>query len=370
MPTEDESIIVDLFERLSTNDAQGTPDGSPEISAHDVPTMESTELGTTRRPLLPRWSGRTEEFDDFAVQLRVILSDPTLKAALGTDQSACAQIFATLPPNGVSRLRPWFKSRLTSATWNINELLDELDRCFQDKDAKERASRRVYAVRQGEAQPFAKFLHVFDTYCSSAEDLAPAGAAQISALRRSLAPYLRYAIALQPDLSATNYNGFVAKVQGLATGLEALPDFQRSTGLREEWYDASASADIPAGRSTQPISQKTPGNVDKDGDTAMGGVNAMNTTDLVTALTTAVVAAMGGRSSPGRNNGQPSGHVTDHRPRAPWVSQEMRDQRVANRQCARCGQSPSHRHGLCKYKGFPANKPEAIVNNLEHQGKV
>lgn len=55
--------------------------------------------------------------------------------------------------------------------WSAEDMVVELDEFFTDKDVKSRATRRLYAIRQGPAQPFAKYRHVFENHSGIASDL-------------------------------------------------------------------------------------------------------------------------------------------------------------------------------------------------------
>ncbi|KAM4063573.1 hypothetical protein HRG_014024 [Hirsutella rhossiliensis] len=217
---------------------------------------------------------------------------PPQKNQLGDERTICITIFTELPPNGANRTKAWMKLRHTDGAWDSDNLLKHLNESFEDKDSTQRAARRLYAVRQGVAQPFAQYRHVFETYCADADILAPTGAAKVNTLLRGL-------------------SSFVTIAQALATQLEALPRFQANANVQNqvEWYDSSITVDLPANRTNGPTSQapiRTPATqtqVDQDGDTMMSEVNQIKTNssaDLVSIVQT-IVAALAGQQQNGSN---------------------------------------------------------------------
>jgi hypothetical protein len=355
---------------------EGTAFSAPQSPPGQVPPNTSYD-SSRPKVRLPKWNGDLAEFDIFSLGLMNILANPPQKDQLGDERTICITIFTELPPNGANRTKAWMKLRHTDGAWDSDNLLKHLNESFEDKDSAQRAARRLYAVRQGVAQPFAQYRHVFETYCADADILAPAGASKVNTLLRGLASYLRDALALQLGVSSTDYNSFVTTAQALAIQLEALPRFQANANVQNqvEWYDSSITVDLPANRTNGAMSQapiRTPATqtqVDRDGDSMMGGVNHIKTNssaDLVSIVQT-IVAALAGQQQNGsnrsssNNNGSGRGkYIEDSRPRAPWVDQTTRDRRSENRQCVRCGKTPSHRYGECQYKSFPPNAPAGV----------
>lgn len=326
--------------------------------------MSTITNGDSHQSIIPKWDGTDDSYDGYSLGLQLVLQDSNLRAKLGNDQSICTTIFTHLPKNASDRIAPWMKERMKNKAWSAEAMVTELDECFTDKDVKSRATRRLYAVRQGPAQPFAKYRHVVESHSSAAGDLGPTGAALISTMGRGLAQYPRLGVAMQPDLSLSNYSEYVKKVQNLATRLEALPEFQNSTGSKDEWYDSSAKADVPANRSTSPNNDRAPTtqtHLDRDGDVRMTGVNAIGSVPDLASLISAVVSALQPALDSGRHSAQHfNGRPADNRPRAPWATQQARDQRRAVGKCVRCAIAPSHPHRSCKYRDFGANPPAGV----------
>ncbi|KAM4058314.1 hypothetical protein HRG_014635 [Hirsutella rhossiliensis] len=246
-------------------------------------------------------------------------ANPPQKNQLGDERTICITIFTELPPNGANRTKAWMKLRHTDGAWDSDNLLKHLNESFEDKDSTQRAARRLYA-----------------TYCADADILAPTGAAKVNTLLRGLSSYLRDALALQLGVSSTDYNSFVTIAQALATQLEALPRFQANA------------------------------NVQNQVECEVNQIKTNSSADLVSIVQT-IVAALAGqqqngsnRSSSNNNGSGRSKYTEDSRPRAPWVDQTTRDRRSENRQCVRCGKTPSHRFRECEYKSFPPNAPAGV----------
>ena len=185
----------------------------------------ATQINAVQYKFMP-WNGTPDQYSLCSVMWRVAAEDPAVVMGFGGERGVCIALMQTLPVEHRSRVGPFFEKQVKAKEFYSSSLLDELDRHFVDRDREAQNLRLLYSVRQGKAQPFAKFLHIFEGYLSNSGDLAPIGVSRIHTLSESIAPYLSRAAANQTHLEKLDYEKYVEQLSILATNWESLPEFQ------------------------------------------------------------------------------------------------------------------------------------------------
>lgn len=293
----------------------------------------------------PKWSGDPSDFPVFQISLEGIAD------GYKSSKSFCYQVFSnSLPTEAQKRVAPWMKQQKLAQEWDIDRFLSHLEDLFVDNDAPSRAQAKLYAIRQGPNQLFSNFRSVFEQISSEAAHLAPTGAAKVNAIKTALSPHLKRGIAYRKGISQVDYDSFVEEVQDLAAGLEALPEFRSGQGSNIEQYVYDKSI-VNLSHDNQATSSQTSFPVtDRDGDIQMSGVN--NIQSQLQEQTQLILAALKSVDSRVPIN---KSRYTDTRPHPPPLSQAERNRRIDANQCERCGKSPSHRWGDCKFRNFLSN---------------
>lgn len=346
----------------------------------DTLVAMTAETNAVQHKFTP-WDGTPDQYSLCSVMWRVAAEDPAVVKGYGSERGVCLALMQTLPATYRSRVGPFFERQVKSGEFYSSLLLDEFDRHFTDRDREARNRRLLYSIKQGKAQPFAKFLHIFEGYLSNAGELAPTGVARIHTLSEAIAPYLRQAAANQATLERLDYNKYVEQLSTLATNWESLPEFQaKRIEERSETYTESAISDLPLNIQEQlrqqisnqakPQSQQIQSQLqpqvqsvnpqsptyDRDGDAKMTGTD-------ISLIVSTVISALNNNTRPKRN-GQP--RAVDTRPNAPHCSEEEQNRRLNSGRCIRCNAFPSHRYRDCKFKGFrsdPSTKLATVSIN-------
>lgn len=339
-----------------------TPESKIATTKHETRNIKATMTNQTDavQHKFTTWDGTPDQYSLCSVMWRVAAEDPAIIKGFGGERGVCLALMQTLPAEHRSRVGPFFEKQVKAKEFYSSSLLDEFDRHFVDRDREARNRRLLYSVRQGNAQPFAKFLHTFEGYLSNSGELAPIGVSRIHTLSEAIAPYLRRAAANQTDLEKLNYEKYVEQLSTLATNWESLPEFQaKSVDDTGETYTENAIGDLPLNiqeqlrkqivnqTETQLQSQSPKPSVnspirDREGDIKMSG------TDIISIVSTVISAINNGNNSKGFGQARP----LDKRPNAPHCSEEERHQRLKSGRCIRCNVFPSHRFRECKFKGF------------------
>ncbi|KAI0998740.1 hypothetical protein K3495_g9453 [Podosphaera aphanis] len=181
-------------------------------------------------------------------------------------------------------------------------------------------------------------------------------------MKCALASHLRKGIAYRQGVSETNYESFAKEVQSLAKELESIPSFRAIRGSDKEYFsfDNTAQATQSTADTNQSIYRTNQSSssragqpavrYNQDGDVQLADISSLQS--QIQAQTQAILAVLKG------TNGKPSSgnlRKSDLRPFPPEISQTERNRRINCIQCARCGKSPSHRWGDCKYRNFREN---------------
>lgn len=316
----------------------------------------------------PVWTGDADTYLTHHLTLKNIIFNEELQENLGNNRHVCNAVYLGIPETKRIRVTSWIQDRIEnpSLEWSIEEWLNVLESAFLPRDIQERASRRLYTIRQGHSQPLADFRAVFESLCSQARTLAPTGPNKIHTVTEAFAPYLRKALATQLEISRTDYEEFIAKAQALANNLEALPDFHNLKGNRKEWYITDKTNPNPNAQNhgPNPTQNTSPGpiagSVDAEGNTYMGGTQGVvGNLEARLAVLERQTNEKPRRLQGGRD--QKTSYIHDTRPRAPPITAAEFQNRESAQRCIRCGKAPSHRFGDCKYKSF-AQHPLAISN--------
>lgn len=308
---------------------------------------------------LPRWNGKSEDFEFYIGRLETRVEREL--APFVESAAICLDMIDTLPEKKQSRVSDWFEESRSNENFSWQDLIKVFRREFENKEARQAASEIVSRMEQGKNQLFVDFLRDFEYRLAQSggnEAYTPLGKTQ--QLKASLNPRLRRSLIGVKLPSAKNYREWVMEVKEVAAELEAAPGY-RSINAPE----TTTKIGIPKGGTVMPEINSYP-EVDSDGDTVMGGTNALLAVikDLVrdkeTLLANIENYGAGKKSNvKGRNAVDPR----DERPRAPWRSvkdfQELREKGL----CTRCTKKG---HSCWKCPNFrQAKRSNVRLNALE-----
>ena len=305
------------------------PQTTPQASS-------ATFLGYTKKKESPwpKWDGTTGTFLNFRSQLRVKIEED--RHLLGSDRAVCYGMLQALPDEKKARAHGWFDKGGPDGNYNWEAFLQEFTILFEDKQARQNAGEQLTRMRQGSSQFFADFLQDFEYKLQQCGGTNWAGGAKIVQLNASINTPLKTAL-ITVNLPDEDYDMWKAQVSLVAGRLEGLPSYRpKGTTHTKTWYTSSSG-----GHPTPSAADKPTHHVDADGDTIMGGVNA---------LAAAIANAMKGNPA-AVNAVQPAPGSSDVRPRAPWRSADairrLRDQGL----CLRCEQRGHFARNCPIFKG-------------------
>ena len=307
--------ITDSLRPAPITDPQTPESNSPKLDTEINTSVEMVGKTDAVQHKFTPWDGTPDQYSLCSIMWRVVAEDPAIIKGYGGERGICLALMQTLPAIHRSRVGPFFEKQVKSQEFYSSSLLDGFDRHFTDRDREARNRRLLYSVKPGKAQPFSKFLHIFEGFLSNAGELAHIGVARIHTLSEAIAPYLRQAAANQANLERLDYNTYVDQLSNLASNWESLPEFQ-ATRLEErsETYTESAIADLPlniqeqlrqqAASQVQPKSQHIQPQpqsanlqssmYDQDGDIKMSGTD-------ISLIVSTVISALNNGTKQKRN---------------------------------------------------------------------
>jgi hypothetical protein len=286
----------------------------------------------------PEWDGTKDGYAMFKWTVESKIEQEN--GRLGSNKAICTNIFACLPKEKQQRVIYWLQEGGEDGSYNPNEFLEHMDSKFLDPEEERKALDKLDRVRQGDRQKFEDFRQQFEQLSAQAGTLAHKGASKVSTMRRAISTALSRLL-ISVELSNTDYESYVVKVQKIATNFEAHKDFHKQSGSMTHYYVNEGSH-----RSTsRKRSNSTPAqDTDGDGDTEMTDVKA---------LATKVAALVAQVSSISR------GGKEDKRPRAKWRSGSEFRKLIKAGKCGRCKEKKHDVASQCKFR--PAARPNAQV---------
>lgn len=294
-----------------------TPDEpSAQTPSNDAPVKPQPAALQPARKLSrwPEWDGKRESFKAYVALLQCKIEED--HPFLGSPRLICMNILMSVPEDKRLRLSHWFECGGPGGTFDYVSLVGYMRDQFEDAQAVQSAGQMLHRMRQGEGQAFRDFFLDFELKLAQCEGLDWAPTAKIITLNNAINKRLRAEL-IPKSLPHNDYAKWVTKVKGVASRLEALPDYSVGKGTKT-WYIQHASAAHPPASSSNPQAAKQE-DATPDGDTMMTGMNQLVT--LIKSLSSKQKGSGGGR---------------DNRPRAPWRSGDELRELVKQKKCLGC----------------------------------
>ena len=276
-------------------------------------------LPVGKSSVLPKWNGKQEDFKFFMDRLRIRVENEM--GVVIESSSICIDIVDTLPDEKKSRIASWFSLNKGKETGSFNwkELLDVIQREFEDAQAQQVALELLQRMEQGPHQYFHEFLKEFEykaAFCGGDEMFTPS--AMTRQLKSSLNNSLRRSLIGVKLPPVKQYAEWVAAVREVAEELESFSDY-RPRGSNQI---GTKIGPAKGGIGLSKLENRNP-KVDGAGDTHMTGTDA-----ILAAIRDLKVNYSGSSTDyPARSSNNPKyrskgedGRKT--KPRAPWRSKK------------------------------------------------
>ena len=160
------------------------------------------------RQVLPepdRFSGRVKDWDAWALTMRAKLRVDG--AAIGDENAQFYYVYSSLGTNIQSMVLAFIQRAEKQCNWNPSQLLDHLERIFDDPNKAKKAGQRLRELQQG-TRPLPAYLPRFETTLFEAGADSWPDDAKITTLIGGLNKEIKQRLGGQLHLP-TNYNEFV-----------------------------------------------------------------------------------------------------------------------------------------------------------------
>ncbi|KAI1006398.1 hypothetical protein K3495_g1823 [Podosphaera aphanis] len=284
----------------------------------------------------PMWDGMITSINSHVFQMKVKIEEQ--RGMLGSDRNVCLSIFNSIPSEKHPRILNWFETGGPDLKYNWVDFLEHLKAQFGDKQARQVAGNLFNRMRMGSCQYFSDFLTEFEIKLSQCGGTRRDDESKISLLETAINAPLRQLL-LSKSMPTDDYQKWVSKVRVVAARLENTPSYRPSGSAgRKTWYlPQNGSASFFISKNSK---DKAGPSLDSDGDTKVGGINAMKSLQTI-------ISALNGVNK----------NLYQSKPRAKWRSLDEFKRLSQEGKCIRC-QKKGHDTRLCpKYRAAkrPAN---------------
>ncbi|KAI0991360.1 hypothetical protein K3495_g16827, partial [Podosphaera aphanis] len=217
------------------------------------------------------WDGSTTSFNAHLFLLRIKIEED--RAVLGSDRAVCFDIFRSVPLDKQPRIQNWLETGGIDGKYDWNNFLDHLKEKFENKLARQTAADQLGRMRMGPTQYFVDYLQEYEFKISQCGKTGWTDEYKIMHLEIAINAPLRQLL-MNKNLPEDDYAKWVSKVKRISGRLENSPSYRpRGSSGSKTWYVAHNGSNPQVASPALPSSQQP--SLDADGDTKMGGVNAL-----------------------------------------------------------------------------------------------
>lgn len=299
-----------------------TPSVTPSAPIETARVAATHNPHLTKRPKLrdiPRFGGDKSQWRSWKLETEGKLRVD--KEALGDAEGHFMYVFMSLEGKAKDNVTTFVEMQTEKRTFDVAELLNRLELLYGERDRKQRATRNLHSIKQGENEPFTAFYPRFEREIANANAEYWPDDSKISYLQEALNDKMKAALIGSDPSVISSYVGLAKRCDSLSSQMELLGQWKRPRG----------DAKRPDHGGGQPA-QKQPGQ-----KAEIRREDMMEWEPTPQAFSQVNAA----RTRSYKNiNGYPSKRPEDQAllgKRAKWVEQTEMDARYREGRCLRCG---------------------------------
>ncbi|XP_044714776.1 retrotransposon gag protein [Hirsutella rhossiliensis] len=146
-----------------------TPSVTPAVPIEDTRVVATHNPHPTKRPKLrdiPKFGGDKAQWRSWKLETEGKLRVD--KEALGDTEGHFMYIFMSLEGKAKDNVTTFVEMQTEKKTFNVAELLNRLELLYGERDRKQRATRNLHSIKQGENEPFTSFYPRFEREIANA----------------------------------------------------------------------------------------------------------------------------------------------------------------------------------------------------------
>jgi hypothetical protein len=299
-----------------------TPSVTPSAPIETARVAATHNPHLTKRPKLrdiPRFGGDKTQWRSWKLETEGKLRVD--KEALGDAEGHFMYVFMSLEGKAKDNVTTFVEMQTEKRTFDVAELLNRLELLYGERDRKQRATRNLHSIKQGENEPFTSFYPRFEREIANANAEYWPDDSKISYLQEALNDKMKAALIGSDPSVISSYVGLAKRCDSLSSQMELLGQWKRPRG----------DAKRPDHGGGQPA-QKQPG---LKAEVRREDMMEWEPTPQAFSQVNAA------RTRSNKNiNGYPSKRPEDQAllgKRAKWVEQTEMDARYREGRCLRCG---------------------------------
>lgn len=299
-----------------------TPSVTPIVPIEDAHVAATRSPHLTKRPKLrdiPKFGGDKSQWRSWKLETEGKLRVD--KEAIGDAEGHFMYVFMSLEGKAKENVTTFAEMQTEKRTFDVTELLNRLELLYGQRDRKQRATRNLHSIKQGENEPFTSFYPRFEREIANANAEYWPDDSKISYLQEALNDKMKAALIGSDPSVISNYVGLAKRCDSLSSQMELLG----------QWKRPRSNTKNPDNQGGQ-VAQKQPGQKTEDRrEDMMEWEPTPQTSSQVNAART-----RRDKNTYGYQSKRPEDQALSGK-RAKWVEQAEMDARYREGRCLRCG---------------------------------
>ncbi|KAM4059910.1 retrotransposon gag protein [Hirsutella rhossiliensis] len=249
------------------------------------------------------------------------------KEALGDAEGHFMYIFMSLEGKAKDNVTTFVEMQTEKKTFNVAELLNRLELLYGERDRKQRATRNLHSIKQGENEPFTSFYPRFEREIANANAEYWPDDSKISYLQEALNDKMKAALIGSDPSAISSYVGLARRCDSLSSQMELLGQWKRPRGNTK----SSDNYDNHQNHGGQAAQKQSGQKTEVRREDMMEWEPTLQASAKVNAART-----RSDKNTYGHQSNRPEDQALLGK-RAKWVDQTEMDARYREGRCLRCG---------------------------------
>ncbi|KAM4062520.1 retrotransposon gag protein domain-containing protein [Hirsutella rhossiliensis] len=215
----------------SSEPLEPTPSVTPAVPIEDTRVVATHKPHPTKRPKLrdiPKFGGDKAQWRSWKLETEGKLRVD--KEALGDAEGHFMYIFMSLEGKAKDNVTTFVEMQTEKRTFNVAELLNRLELLYGERDRKQRATRNLHSIKQGENEPFTSFYPRFEREIANANAEYWPDDSKISYLQEALNDKMKAALIGSDPSTISSYVGLARRCDSLSSQMELLGQWKGPRG--------------------------------------------------------------------------------------------------------------------------------------------
>lgn len=301
-----------------------TPTVTPAIPIEDAQAVATHVAQPTKRPKLrdiPKFGGNKSQWRSWKLETEGKLRVDN--EALGDAEGHFMYVFMSLEGKAKDNVTTFVEMQVEKRTFDMAELLNRLELLYGERDRKQKATRNLHSIKQGEDEPFTSFYPRFEKEIANANAEYWPDESKISYLQEALNEKMKSALIGSDPSIISSYAGLAKRCDSLSSQMELLGQWKKP---RDSAKGSNNHNNGGQATRKQPVPKAEDGREDM-----MEWEPTPQTSSHVNAART-----RSDRNTYGYQSKRPEDQALLGK-RAKWVDKEEMDARYHEGRCLRCG---------------------------------